>query len=317
MRDITLKQLRSLSATVGTGTIVAAAQALHVTPPAVAQQLRLLERATGLPLFERTDRGMRATAVGQELIEATARIEAEISRCARLVDSIKSGSAGRVVFGAVSTAKYFAPQLLASFKHAHPGIDVQLIIGNRQQIIEQLERHDVDLVIMGRPPVELELETEIFGSHPHVVIAAPDHPLAGQARVSLARLGKEAMLVRERGSGTRLLVEELFDRRRVRFPDGMEVTSNETIKQAVIAGLGVALISAHTVAAEIAAGRLVVLDVEGLPVLRQWYVVHRADHRLLPAAATMWQFLVEHGGDHLPALSVADQPGTSKRRSKP
>ncbi|MEK7424036.1 MAG: LysR family transcriptional regulator [Actinomycetota bacterium] len=303
MRDVTIKQLRSLSATLQAGTIVGAAQLLHVTPPAVSQQLRLLERATGLPLLERTDDGLRATDVGRELVDATARIEAELARCTRVVDSFQSGSGGRVVFGAVSTAKYFAPQILASFWGAHAGVDVQLHIGNRQQTIGELERHDVDLVIMGRPPTTLDLDTAVLGDHPHLVIAAPEHPLANERSISLARLAKQTFLVREVGSGTRLLAEEMFERRRLRFPGGMEISSNETIKQAVIAGLGVALISAHTIAAEVADGRIAVLDVERLPIVRRWYVVRRADHRLLPSARTLWEFLVERGADHLPRIA--------------
>lgn len=329
MRDVTLKQLRSLSAMLAAGTIAGAAQALHVTAPAVAQQLRLLERAAGVPLFERTPDGLRSTDAGRELMDATAHIEAELARCSRVVDSIRVGAGGKVVFGAVSTAKYFAPQMIASFRVAHPGIELQLHIGNRQQTIEQLVRHDVDLVIMGRPPTTaLDLDTEVLGEHPHVVIAAPDHPLVGEASVPLAKLAKQTFLFREIGSGTRQLAEDMFERRRLRFPAGMEMSSNETIKQAVIAGLGVALISAHTVAAEVADGRIAVLDVERLPIVRRWYVVRRADHRLLPPAAALWRFLVEEGAAHLPEMPLPPAPGhagrvasapstSSKRRSKP
>jgi LysR family transcriptional regulator for metE and metH len=300
--DITLKQLRSLSATLATGTIVGAAQLLHVTPPAVSQQLRLLERTTGLPLLERTSDGFQATDAGRHLVDAMSRIEAELTRCARVIASIQSGSGGRVVFGAVSTAKYFAPQILASFWGEHAGVEVQLHIGNRQETIEELERHDVDLVIMGRPPTTLDLETAVIGDHPHVMIAAPDHPLARVRSIPLSMVAKQTFLVREVGSGTRLLAEQLFERRRLRFPEGMEISSNETIKQAVIAGLGVALISAHTIAAEVTDGRIVVLDVERLPIVRRWYVVRRADHALLPSAQTLWKFLVDEGASHLPAL---------------
>ena len=306
MRDVTIKQLRSLSAMLTAGTIVGAAQALHVTAPAVAQQLRLLERAAGVPLFERTPEGLRSTIAGRELIEATVHIEAELARCSRVVDSIRGGGGGKVVFGAVSTAKYFAPQMIASFLAAHPGIELQLHIGNRQQTIEQLVSHDVDLVIMGRPPTTaLNLDTEVLGDHPHVVIASPDHPLVGVASLSLARLEKQTFLFREIGSGTRQLAQEMFEQRRLQFPAGMEMSSNETIKQAVIAGLGVALISAHTVAAEVADGRIAVLDVERLPIVRRWYLVRRADHRLLPPAAALWRFLVEEGTAHLPAMPSA------------
>ena len=151
MQDVTLKQLRSLAATLEQGTISGAARVLHVTPPAVSQQLRLLERSTGLPLMERTADGFRPTDAGRELAEATARIEAEVARCSRTLEAIASGSGGRVVFGAVSTAKYVAPQILASFWTMHPDIEVRLEIGNREETIALLEHGDVDLVMMGRP----------------------------------------------------------------------------------------------------------------------------------------------------------------------
>lgn len=302
MRDVTLKQLRSLAATLDQGTITGAAQVLHVTPPAVSQQLRLLERSAGLPLMERGIGGFRPTDAGRELAEATARIEAEVDRCARALEAIASGSGGRVVFGAVSTAKYVAPQILASFWTRHPDIEVRLEIGNRQETIALLENGDVDLVMMGRPPDELALEIAAIGDHPHVVIAPPGHPLTTGARVEVDGLVDHPFLIRERGSGTRQVFEELFRHRGIPVPGGMEMSSNETIKQAVIAGLGIALISAHTIAAEIGDGRLVVLDVEGLPIMRRWQVVRRADRRTLPPASAMWDFLVEHAAEHFPDL---------------
>ena len=238
MRDVTLKQLRSLAATLEQGTIAGAAQVLHVTPPAVSQQLRLLERSAGLPLMERTADGFRPTDAGRELAEATARIEAEVARCSRTLEAIASGSGGRVVFGAVSTAKYVAPQILASFWTQHPDIEVRLEIGNREETIALLEHGDVDLVMMGRPPDELDLEIEAIGDHPHVVIAPPGHPLTTRRGIAVDELTDHPFLVRERGSGTRQVFEELFRHRGIPVPGGMEMSSNETIKQAVIAGSG-------------------------------------------------------------------------------
>lgn len=301
MRDVTLKQLRSLAATLEAGTIAGAAQQLHVTPPAVSQQLRLLERSCGLRLTERTADGLRATDAGRELLETTTRIEAEVSRCQQALDAIASGSGGHIAFGAVSTAKYVAPEILAAFWSEHPGIDVRLAIGNRDETIGLLERGEVDLVMMGRPPSGLPLETEVLGDHPHVMIASPGNPLARRFGLSVEELAGERFLIRERGSGTRQVLEELLQHRRVQPPVGMEMSSNETIKQAVIAGLGIALISAHTIAAEVADGRLAVLDVEGLPIMRWWQVVRRSDRHLLPATAAMWDFLLEHAAEHFPA----------------
>jgi LysR family transcriptional regulator, low CO2-responsive transcriptional regulator len=300
MRDVTLKQLRSLAATLEAGTLAGAAQRLHVTAPAVSQQLRLLERSAGLALTERTPEGLRATDAGRELAETTARIEAEMDRCSLALDAIAKGSGGHVTFGAVSTAKYVAPQILAAFWGRHPGIEVQLAIGNREETVALLEHGGVDLVMMGRPPSGLPLQTELIGNHPHVIIAAPDHLLTKRRSVAVDELAGHRFLIRERGSGTRQVFEELFQQRHLQPPGAMEISSNETIKQAVIAGLGIALISAHTIAAEVDDGRLAVLDIEGLPVMRWWQVVRRSDRHTLPPAAALWNFLVEHAAEHFP-----------------
>lgn len=313
MREVTLKQLRSLVATLEAGTIAGAAQRLHVTPPAVSQQLRLLERSIGLPLTERTPGGVTATVAGRELVTTTARIEAEIARCSRAVEAIANGSGGHVAFAAVSTAKYVAPQILASFWAQHPAIEVQLVIGNREETIERLEHGDVDLVMMGRPPAGLNLETELLGDHPYVIVGSPHHPLASRREISLDELTNERFLFRERGSGTRQVFEEVFQHGRIQPPAGMEISSNETIKQAVIAGLGIALISAHTIAAEVADGRLAVLDVDGLPVMRWWKVVRRADRQVLPAASALWTFLVQEAAKHLDAANGAAGKATRSR----
>ena len=300
MRDATLKQLRSLTATIECGTIVGAAQRLHVTPPAVAQQLRLLERTVGMPLFDRTPDGLRPTDAGRELLATISRVDAEVEGCRRQLDLIRSGKVGSVAFGAVSTAKYFAPQLLAGFWALHPTVDVKLFVGNRDETLRGLAACDFDLVIMGRPPRDLDVETEVIGDNPHVIIASPGHHLAGRRKVPQAALGHERFLVREEGSGTRLLTQWLFAAAGIQPSIAMEITSNETIKQAAIADLGIALISAHTVSAELEDKRLVALDVVGLPVIRQWYAVRRSSLRLSPAGVEFWSFLTRHAVEFLP-----------------
>ncbi|MHB1090194.1 MAG: LysR family transcriptional regulator [Ilumatobacteraceae bacterium] len=310
MRDATLKQLRSLAATIKAGTIVGAARQLHVTPPAVAEQLRLLERSVGIPLLDRGPDGPRPTDAGREMVATISRVEAELEGCRRQLELIRDGKIGSVVFGAVSTAKYFAPQLLAAFWELHPSIDVKLVIGNRNEIIRGLSTYDLDQVIMGRPPDQLDLETSVIGSHPHVIIASPRHHLAQRRRISQSALVQERFLVREQGSGTRILTEQLFSTVGVQPLIAMEITSNETIKQAVMADLGVALISAHTVAAEIDDGRLVTLNVVGLPIVRQWYAVRRSALRLSPAGALFWSFLTEHAYSFLPHGSGTASPAT-------
>lgn len=306
IRSLTLKQLRAIAAVADTGSVSAAARGLHVTPPAVTMQVQLLEASLGLPLLDRSGDRFRPTDAGREVVNAVARVEAALKDCIAALEAMKGLDGGRVAVAIVSTAKYFAPMALGSFARAHPGIDVSLSIGNRAEVLAKLRADEVDVAIMGRPPEDLETERVVIGDHPHIVIGPPDHPLAGRRRMPASALSGHVFLMREQGSGTRGLMERLFEKEGVKPKIGMEIGSNETIKQAVIAGLGLAFISAHTVAAEIADGRVVQLDVEGLPILRQWYVVRRAGKRLTPPAAAMNAFLSERGSEFLPKVTQAD-----------
>jgi LysR family transcriptional regulator for metE and metH len=215
------------------------------------------------------------------------------------IEALRGMDGGRVSVGIVSTAKYFAPRALAAFKRLHPKVEMRLLIGNREDTIAALEDLSVDFAVMGRPPEHFEVDRAVIGDHPHVIIGPTDHALAGR-RLSLADLAQETFLLREPGSGTRLLMQRLFEDAGVDPPIGMEIGSNETIKQAVMAGLGVALLSAHTIAAEVEDGRLAVFDVLGLPIVRQWFVVRRREKRLLPAAQALWDHLVTSGRAFLP-----------------
>lgn len=316
MRSVTLKQLRALSAVERTGAITAAANELAVTPPAVTAQIQLLERLVGLPVLERVGSTFRPTVAGRELLEAAARIEQALAECGGALDALKSLDVGQVAVGVVSTAKYFAPHALAAFARANPRIDLKLVVGNRAEIIAGLERLDLDVAIMGRPPEALDVEAEAIGDHPHVVIADPAHPLAGRRAIPPATIAGERLISREDGSGTRALTERLFDSldRRPRY--ALEMGSNETIKQAVIAGLGISLISAHTVAAEVADGRLSILDVAGLPIVRQWYVVRMRGKRFLPAARRLHVFLKEEANRFLPVVPGLDGAEPVRRRAR-
>lgn len=302
MRHVTLKQLRALAAVMRSGSFAGAAEILHVTPPAVTVQMRQLEEAAGLPLVERLPEGIRVTAAGREVLAAVERIELALEDCRQALDSLGTAGRGEVAVGVISTAKYFAPRALAAFLKRHPGLSLKLWIGNRREIIEALAAGRIDVAVMGRPPEDLAVRQTAIGAHPHVIIAAPDHPLAARAGLVPADLSGETFLLREQGSGTRILMERLFAAHGVQAEVGQEIGSNETIKQAVMAGLGLAFISAHTVAAELADGRLVTLDVAGLPILREWYVVHLADRRLLPAPLALAEFLAAEGNGFLPRL---------------
>jgi len=297
---ITLKQLRVLDAVVCSGTFSKAAKELSVTPPAVTMQMRLLEETAGLPLVERSNAGLRPTDAGLVLLDTVHRCEVALEACGDELDALKGVSGGSVTVGVVSTAKYFAPRALAVFSQDHPNIDMRLSVGNRSETIEALRNYELDFAVMGRPPRAFNVNQAIIGDHPHVIIGPPGHPMADRLNIDLAELAEDTFLSREDGSGTRILMQRLFAREGLNPNLGMEIGSNETIKQAVMAGLGIALISAHTVAHEVSDGRLVVLDVAGLPVMRQWFVVRRGDKKMMPASQALWDFLVISGIDFLP-----------------
>ncbi|MER2605581.1 MAG: LysR substrate-binding domain-containing protein [Siculibacillus sp.] len=310
MRNLTLKQLRIIAAAHAGRSFAAAAEALHVTPPAVTMQMKALEEDVGLALFERDGGGLTPTAAGQELLDAARRIEKILEDARETLAAMRTPDGGRVTVGVVSTAKYFAPRILAAYAREHPRVDLELVVGNRSEIIGRFEAGDFDLAIMGRPPGEVGIESSLIGDHPHIVVAAPDDPLVGHGPVSARLLADRTFLVREPGSGTRILMEHFLSRTGVHPKIGMEIGSNETIKQAVMAGLGLTFISAHTVAAELEDRRLALVEIEGLPLWRRWYVVRLGRKRPLPAARALIDFVTTRGRDFMPRIpGVPEGPG--------
>lgn len=303
VRNITLKQLRVVAAVARTGRITGAAELLGVTPPAVTLQLKDIEARLGMPLFERRRRGMQATDAGKALLDAAARIEDALRTAIEDIGALRGLLGGVVTVGVTSTAKYFAPAALGAFKRAHPDIVIELVVGNREEVIRALAGLEIDLAVMGQPPAGSETISTVIGDHPFVIVAPPDHPLAGRAGLAIAALADESFITREPGSGTRELMNRVFAGAGLAPRPGMTMASNETIKQAAMAGLGIAFISGHTIAAEVETGRLAVLDVSGLPARREWRVVRHADKRLMPAAEALWGFLVRDGHAFLPVLA--------------
>lgn len=299
MRNITLKQLRIVLAAREGGSFVAAAQALNVTPPAVTMQMKLLEEDIGLSLFERAPDGLVPTAAGEEVLSAARRIAAILEETRDGLAAMRSPDGGRVTVGVVSTAKYFAPRMLAAFQKSHPRVDLNLVVGNRSEVLQRFEAGEFDLAVMGRPPEEVAQESALIGEHPHVVVAAPDDPIAGHGRIRPEELAGRVFLVREPGSGTRILMERFLAQVGLTPKIGMEIGSNETIKQAVMAGLGISLLSLHTLPLELKTGALCMLDVVGLPIERTWYVVHMNSKRLLPSGEKFRTFLLENAGELL------------------
>ena len=259
MKDVTLRQLRFLSEAARTGSLAGAALSMHVTAPAVGQQLRLLEREVGLPLLERGRGGQEVTEAGALVLATARRIEAEIRACSDQLGALRRGESGHVALGAVSTAKYFAPAMIARFRQRYPDVRVVLSVNNREVIVRELERNEIDLAIMGTPPQRFETVAVPFADHPLVVIAPPSHPRARERAIPLEALAGERFLVREQGSGTRSSMERFFGERGFTPRIDSVMNSNETIKQAVMAGMGVAFISRHAIGLELATGHLCVL----------------------------------------------------------
>jgi LysR family transcriptional regulator, low CO2-responsive transcriptional regulator len=306
LRGLSRKQLRALAATVERGSVTGAATELHVTPPAVSVQLKLLEELIGAPIFRRaSDTPFAPTEIGAELLSMAKDVERLAARTGERIDALKAGSSGSLVFGVVSTAKYLAPSFVAAFQRECPGVRVTLSVGNREEIVRGLERNEYDLTIMGRPPAHIDADSATLGDHPYVIIAPPDHRLAGDPDILAEDLLRERFLAREEGSGTRVLMHRLLERiGGGRAFEIVEMGTNETIKQSVMAGLGIAMISAHTCLTEIADGHLVVLQVAGMPLVRQWFLLNRADRELSKAAQKFRDFVLERRSKLLPKLSA-------------
>lgn len=299
VRSLTLRQLQIFVAAARHLSYARAAEELHLTPPAVSMQLKQLEDNVGLPLFERLGRGVALTEAGEMLVHHALRVLGEIKDAEARLQGLLGAEAGQLSVGLVSTAKYFMPKLLARFAQGNPGIDIQFTVGNRATLLQKLQDNALDLAVMGRTPTEIDARAEPMASHPYVLIAPPDHPLRGQTGFDLHELRHETFLLREEGSGSRRVAEEMFKHHLFTPARTIDMGSNETIKQAVMAGLGISLLSLHTLPLELKTGDLCVLDAIGLPIERTWYVVHMNGKRLLPAGGKFRAFLLDNAGELL------------------
>lgn len=273
---LTLKQLRALQAVAAQGSLTAAADAIGLSVPAIHSQIKALESAVGAPVLVRPSDGpgMRLTAIGAEMLRAAQQVQGILSQAAAQIGAISAGRRGHVVLSVVSTAKYFAPRLVRMLRDRCPEIEVALRVGNRGSVIADLAEARCALAVMGRPPRVPAVQAVPLGPHPHGVILPPDHSLAGRDGFDPEALLRETFLSREEGSGTRILMHRFLDQiGRDQPPRLLEMDSNESIKQAVLAGLGVAFLSLHTVDDELRSGRLALLRGPGLPVMRHWYLV--------------------------------------------
>jgi DNA-binding transcriptional LysR family regulator len=295
VRGASLRQLRAFAAVARHHSFVRAAAELHLTPSAISLQIKELEQVVGLSLFGRSGRASALTPAGELLLVDVSRALLALKDADDTLTRLRGAETGVISIGIVSNANYFVPRLLALFHAAHPAVELRVSVSNRDQLARQLCNREVDLAIMGQPTADLDAHVEPLASHPLGIVAAPQHGLAALRSIPAAALARRSFIVRESGSGTRAAMEQFFREANIAPPRVMELASNETIKQVVIANMGLAFLSYHTAAAELQGGSLVALDVVGLPLMRRWNVVSLATEPLSEAADSLRRFIIEMG----------------------
>lgn len=293
VRHITLRQLEIFRELVNHMNITRTAEALHLTPSAVSIQMRQLSESAGMALFEQVGKRLYLTDAGRAMALTSRGIFEHLERLEQELAEIQGLERGRLRLGIITAAIYFIPRVLGAFSRAHPGIEVSLYAGNRRAILERIATNQDDLYILGQPPEEMKVTATAFAPNPLIVVTHPDHPLAGKKRVPPQALAEEPFIMRERGSGTRRTCEDFFAGHGVTLNVRMELSNDEAIKQAVVGRLGLAFQPESNVHRELLGGELARIDVRGMPLERQWYVVHPADKKLGPAATAFRDYLIE------------------------
>jgi LysR family transcriptional regulator, low CO2-responsive transcriptional regulator len=296
MKNATLRQLRVFASVAKHLSFIRAAEELNLTAPAVSMQIKELEVAVGLPVFDRTSRQVSLTMVGEYVLAHSRRVLSAMRDAEDLVARFRGLQTGRLDVGMVSTAEYFLPRLLAEFHQEHPGVVIRLqVANNRDQIVALMQEGDIELAIMGRPPQGYPTRAEPFAMHPHVLVTAIDHPFTQMESVSAQAVAEEGFIVREPNSGTRAALDEYMRNYHMTPRIVMQMSSNEAIKQAVMAGMGISVLSRHTVGLELDHHLIAAPDAEGLPVMRRWHVVNNLAKTLSPAAESFRYFILERG----------------------
>ena len=306
LRHGMLPQLAMFEAAARLGSFTRAADALHVAQPTVSAQIKKLSDTLDLPLFEQIGKKMYLTPAGTALQQGCNELFATFARVEEALSNLRDLDSGRLRLGVSTTAKYFAPRLLAAFVQQHPKIEVSLQIHNRQTLLERLCRNEDDLFIFANPPTAQEVVCQPILPNPMMAFARADHPLAGQQRIPFAALAQQPFLMREPGSGTRMVCNQLFDQFGIKPQVRMELSTNEAIKQAILAGLGISIMSQYTLGLNVTQSHLAILDVEGLPVARPWQFVYPVGKQISPVARAFMDF-VRTGAVAL----VQDQLGVS------
>jgi DNA-binding transcriptional LysR family regulator len=300
--NVTFRQLRVFTEVARLGSMIRAAESLHLTPPAISMQIREIETQVGLPLFDRSGRSVSLSTAGEYFLVHARRLLANLKEADDAMARFKRLERGLLTIGIVGTAKYFVPHLLARFHEEHEGVDVRLRVhANREALVTAMQASEIDLAVMGRPPRELATRAEAFAAHPMVFVCDPAHPLLDKGPKPASAMEGLPFIVREHGSGTRAAMAAFLAERRVEPRITMEIASNETIKQAVMAGMGLGFLSLHTIGLELRNGLLRVLDIQETPVMRTWNVVHLQSRVLSPAAEAFRYFIIERGEAYLAA----------------
>jgi DNA-binding transcriptional LysR family regulator len=292
MLNVTLRQLKLFESVARNLSFTLAAKQLHLSQPAVSMQVKQLEETVGLPLFEHVGKKIQLTEAGREVYQYIRTIFQTFDEMEEVLAALQGMETGRLDIAVASTVNYFAPRLMAVFNQRYPKIDLRLDVTNRQRLVELLHHNETDIVLMGQPPDTIDLVSEAFMENPLVVIAWPGHPLDGVKSIPLERLTEETFVMREEGSGTRMAMERFFADHQIEIRSGMQMTRNEAIKQGVRAGMGLGVVSAHTIELELETRRLVQLDVQEFPIPRYWYMVYRRAKRLSPSARTFHDFVL-------------------------
>jgi DNA-binding transcriptional LysR family regulator len=295
MKNATLRQLKVFETVARLLSFSRAAEELHLTQPAVSTQVKTLQGHVGLVLFEHLGKRVYLTPAGEELLRYSRQIIRQFDEAEEALTQFRGIEGGKLNVAVISAGDYFFPRLLVEFARRHAGVTLNLGVHNREKLLGEIAGNLTDLAIMVRPPHDMDTVNEAFAPHPYVIVAAADHPYAKRRKIPLAAIKRERFVVREKGSDTWNSMEESFGRHIADLNIAMEIKSTETIKQAVIAGMGISFLSAHTISLELQAGSLVVLDVQGFPMMLNWYVVYRNGKRLPPVAEAFRTFLMSDG----------------------
>ncbi len=302
---VTLRQLEAFTAVARHLSFTRAAEDMNLTQPAVSMQIKQLEAQLEQPLFEQMGKKLYLTEAGREVRQYASQVLQQVDNLEAGLASLKGLERGTLSISVATTAHYFAPKLLSIFYERYPGVNVKLDVTNRESLVSQLDNNTVDMVIMGRPPETIDVESGAFMENPLVLIAPAGHPFTKEKSIQLKRLEGEVFLVREEGSGTRKAMEKFFAQHNIKMTTGMEVSSDEAIKQSVQAGLGLGIMSRDALQNEISLGHLAVPDVLHFPIMRQWYVMHRKGKRLSPIATAFKKFLLEEAASILKKEPIA------------